>query len=224
MNSNLNDLKSVNVKDIFTSDSTDADNEESKSSLKLSKDLFNTNEDKSESDDDRDVDGDFEANEMDWKTEKDSASGNKKQEKINSKKSTKSEQSPAKLPEDDDVAVPCSQCNKIFGNGKALARHQRTSHIPEDQKCTCPLCFRKFSRSCNMYTHMRTFHGPDTVPLIRKPSTKERIFQCDKCPRNYTKKKHLNIHIKKSEKKNEKFTEDNTESVSVEMPVKPQKS
>ncbi|KAM7362633.1 uncharacterized protein ACRADG_013230 [Cochliomyia hominivorax] len=97
---------------------------------------------------------------------------------------------------DDDIAVPCAECNKIFTNAKALVRHQRNTHVPEEQKCTCPLCGRRFSRSCNMYKHMRTFHGPDSVPLIRKPSNKERSFQCDKCEKNYTKKSHLNLHIK----------------------------
>lgn len=48
---------------------------------------------------------------------------------------------------DDDIAVPCAECNKIFSNSKALARHKRNTHIPEEQKCTCPLCGRRFSRS-----------------------------------------------------------------------------
>ncbi|KAM7362300.1 uncharacterized protein ACRADG_013065 [Cochliomyia hominivorax] len=147
------------------------------------------------------------------------------------KQSKKIEDKIEKPPEDEDVAVPCLQCNKIFSNSKALTRHQRTSHIPEEQKCTCPLCFRKFSRSCNMYTHMRTFHGPDTVPLIRKPSTEERTFQCDKCPRNYTKKKHLNIHIKnkhsnenKSKQMKSEISTDKDPTNNEGVPAKPNKT
>ncbi|KAI8129877.1 Zinc finger protein 544 [Lucilia cuprina] len=165
---------------------------------------------------------------MDWQKEQKTNSSNSK--KDDKKKITKKSRKSEETTEDDDVAVPCNQCNKIFNNSKALARHQRTSHIPEEQKCTCPLCFRKFSRSCNMYTHMRTFHGPDTVPLIRKPSTQERIFQCDKCPRNYTKKKHLNIHIKNKHSQENEMTETNAEKSTEELkerveetPVKPNK-
>ncbi|TMW52082.1 hypothetical protein DOY81_002862 [Sarcophaga bullata] len=99
-------------------------------------------------------------------------------------------------PEDENIAVACIQCDKIFDNLKVLLSHQRTSHIPEDQKSTCPICFRKFTQTCSMYTHMRTFHGPDTIPFVRKPLTQDRIFQCDKCSKNYTQKKYLNTHIK----------------------------
>lgn len=114
-------------------------------------------------------------------------------------------------PEDENIAVACKQCDKIFDNLKALLSHQRTSHIPEDQKSTCPICLRKFTQTCSMYTHMRTFHGPDTIPFVRKPLTQDRIFQCDKCPKNYTQKKHLNTHVKNKHSNNDSPYDENVE-------------
>uniref|UniRef100_A0A1I8P4I8 Protein krueppel n=1 Tax=Stomoxys calcitrans TaxID=35570 RepID=A0A1I8P4I8_STOCA len=96
--------------------------------------------------------------------------------------------------EDDDIAVPCTQCNKIFSNSRELARHLRNTHVPEEQKCTCPICGAKFTRSCNMYKHMRTLHDPESVKVLLP--AREKVHQCDKCPRKYTKKKHLNFHIR----------------------------
>ncbi|XP_075150710.1 uncharacterized protein LOC142224809 [Haematobia irritans] len=96
--------------------------------------------------------------------------------------------------EDLAIAVPCTKCNKIFKNSKVLARHLRNTHVPEEQKCTCPLCGVKFTRTCNMFKHMRTQHDPDTVKTLLPAS--EKMHQCDKCPQKYTKKKHLNNHIK----------------------------
>ncbi|XP_046804038.1 zinc finger protein 624-like isoform X1 [Lucilia cuprina] len=98
--------------------------------------------------------------------------------------------------DEDNVAVACKKCDKVFINSKALTRHLRITHIPDDQKCSCPICFSKFTRACSMYTHMRTFHGSNTVPLVRKPLTQDRVFQCEKCPKNYTKKKYLDVHVK----------------------------
>ncbi|XP_073819545.1 uncharacterized protein [Musca autumnalis] len=102
--------------------------------------------------------------------------------------STKITESP-----DEAIAVPCTQCNKIFTNAKVLARHLRNTHVPEEQKCSCPLCGIKFTRSCNMFKHMRTQHDPDTVKNLLPAS--EKMHQCDKCPQKYAKKKHLNNHI-----------------------------
>lgn len=96
--------------------------------------------------------------------------------------------------DDTDIAVPCLQCNKIFNNSKELTRHLRNTHVPEDQKCACPVCGAKFTRSCNMYKHMRTLHEPDSVKMLLP--TKEKTHECEKCHRKYTKRKHLNYHIK----------------------------
>ncbi|XP_065371119.1 zinc finger protein 571-like [Calliphora vicina] len=95
-----------------------------------------------------------------------------------------------------DIAVPCTKCNKIFKNGKLLAVHQRISHIPEEKKCTCHLCGNKFTRYCNMYKHMRSFHGPETVTLISKRPEEDYIYKCDKCPKKYSRKKSLIYHTK----------------------------
>lgn len=95
-----------------------------------------------------------------------------------------------------DVAVPCNKCNKIFLNSKALRVHQRISHIPDERKCACSLCGSKFTRYCNMYKHMRTFHGPDSVTLMRKPAEGDNVYECDKCPKKYSRKKSLRYHIR----------------------------
>lgn len=95
-----------------------------------------------------------------------------------------------------NIAAACDKCDKVFENIKALTRHLSKSHLPEDKKFACPICSRKFTQTCSMYTHMRTFHGPDSVPLIRKPLREERCFQCTKCPKNYTKRKYLQVHMK----------------------------
>ncbi|KAM7362685.1 uncharacterized protein ACRADG_013264 [Cochliomyia hominivorax] len=144
------------------------------------------------------------------------------------RKSKKSKDSVEILNEDDDVAVACSKCDKIFDNSKALTRHLNTSHLTEDQKFACPICFRKFTQTCSMYTHMRTFHGPDSVPLIRKPLTEERTFQCSKCPKNYTKRKYLLVHMKnKHSQGNEDTTSDeikpstNEETANKKSPNRP---
>lgn len=185
-------IYSKSLKELSVSNSTKSDNEDvvddlKSSNCKTTSEIDSNNDGVFSSDEDRnnsDVDSD-------WKDKKEMSPFNSKEKKKTKRKSRKAPKS-----EEDDVAVPCNECHKIFSNAKKLARHKSNTHIPEDQKCTCPICGRRFSRPCNMYTHMRSFHGPDSVPLIRKPSTKERLFQCDKCDRNYIKKSHLKVHVK----------------------------
>lgn len=102
---------------------------------------------------------------------------------------------------DAHIAVPCLQCNKIFNNSKELTRHLRNTHLTEDQKCACPLCGIKFTRSCNMYKHVRKLHDPEAVRLVLP--TKEKPFECDRCHRRYTQKRQLNCHIKDKHKNGE---------------------
>uniref|UniRef100_A0A1I8NZB4 Protein krueppel n=1 Tax=Stomoxys calcitrans TaxID=35570 RepID=A0A1I8NZB4_STOCA len=131
---------------------------------------------------------DFTTTDPSWQTENEASThkGNRGERKRNSSKDDSST--------DLAIAVPCLKCNKIFKNSKVLSRHLRNTHVPEEQKCTCPLCGVKFTRTCNMFKHMRTQHDPDTVKTLLPAS--EKMHQCDKCPQKYTKKKHLNNHIK----------------------------
>ncbi|XP_061393689.1 zinc finger protein 883 [Musca vetustissima] len=96
--------------------------------------------------------------------------------------------------DDTECAVLCSQCSKVFKNAKELQRHLRNAHVPEDQKCACPVCGAKYTRSYSMYYHMRTQHGPESVKIILPP--RSGTFQCEKCPRKYTQQKYLKRHIK----------------------------
>ncbi|XP_073819551.1 uncharacterized protein [Musca autumnalis] len=111
--------------------------------------------------------------------------------------------------DDDDIAVPCLQCNKIFNNSKELTRHLRNTHLPDDQKCACPLCGIKFTRSCNMYKHMRKLHDPESVKTLLP--TKDKPFECDKCHRRYTQKRQLNCHIKEKHTKEHESSSQDTE-------------
>ncbi|XP_059218311.1 zinc finger protein 354A [Stomoxys calcitrans] len=94
----------------------------------------------------------------------------------------------------EDIAAPCSQCDKIFKNSKELKCHLKNAHIPDAEKCACPLCGATFSRSYSMYYHMRTIHGPETVTSLLPK--REKPHQCDKCPRKYSKLKYLKYHLK----------------------------
>lgn len=96
--------------------------------------------------------------------------------------------------EDDDIPVPCQQCNKIFNNSKELSSHLKNAHIPDDQKCPCPVCGSVFTRNCSMYLHMRTFHMSEFLQM--QPPSKERLHECEKCHRKYASKKGLRYHIK----------------------------
>ncbi|XP_075146311.1 uncharacterized protein LOC142220831 [Haematobia irritans] len=129
----------------------------------------------------------------DWSATEDSESESEEEE-ITTRKTRKDTKKSLNEDTETDIAVPCSMCNKIFNNSKELKRHLRYTHVPEDQKCSCPICGAKFSRPGNMYTHMRTLHDPKSVELVLP--AKEQIYQCDKCPRKYTKKKNLNGHIR----------------------------
>ncbi|KAI8129087.1 Zinc finger protein 197 [Lucilia cuprina] len=95
-----------------------------------------------------------------------------------------------------ESAVPCNVCNKIFQNSKALESHLKISHIPDDKKCSCPLCGNKYVKYSNMYAHMRAVHGQDSVIYMNKPERPESdyIFKCDKCPKKYCQKKSLVKH------------------------------
>ncbi|XP_037806685.1 cell wall integrity transcriptional regulator CAS5-like [Lucilia sericata] len=95
-----------------------------------------------------------------------------------------------------ESAIPCSVCNKIFQNSKALESHLKISHIPEDKKCSCPLCGNKYVKYSNMYAHMRAAHGQDSVIYMNKPERPESdyIYKCDKCPKKYCQKKSLVKH------------------------------
>lgn len=106
---------------------------------------------------------------------------------------------------DDDRLLPicCKDCGRVFDNAYLLSRHLLSTHVPEEQKVPCPCCNRRFSKRCNMYTHMRKFHGPNSVDVMHVKITKQdsknldqrRIYRCSQCPRRYTNKYKLNAHI-----------------------------
>lgn len=102
------------------------------------------------------------------------------------------------------LPVCCKECGRVFENAHLLSRHRLSTHLPEELKVPCPCCGRRFSKRCNMYTHMRKFHGPDSVDKMRVKITAQdgsdldqrKLYQCLQCPRKYTNKYKLNAHTR----------------------------
>ncbi|KAL9892210.1 uncharacterized protein ACN2A1_007876 [Glossina fuscipes fuscipes] len=122
-----------------------------------------------------------------------------------------------KLDEDDLLPVRCEECGKVLENSLILARHKRSTHLPDELKIPCPNCGRRFSRRCNMYAHMRTFHGQESVDVLLKNSnTIQYRYKCDKCSCKYTNKYKLQAHVKS---KHSSKTDENNEMKSNSGPV-----
>ena len=78
------------------------------------------------------------------------------------------------------VKFSCRICDKSFSLKKLLARHNRTFHSDNPNKCA--LCGKLCRNPSEMRIHLRVH-------------TKERPYKCSHCPKTYTQMSHLNEHL-----------------------------
>ncbi|XP_065354408.1 serendipity locus protein beta-like [Calliphora vicina] len=79
-------------------------------------------------------------------------------------------------------SLVCNICNKEFNIKWKLNHHNRSVHMPEEDKIPCNLCDLKFTRPHNLKRHMQTVHAPGKQK------------KCNKCERSYIRSRNLYIH------------------------------
>lgn len=108
-------------------------------------------------------------------------------------------------------STKCGHCLKIFSNDEEVKKHLLVFHAVQ---LTCPVDLRTFNNNQSFTIHMRNNH-PDYFPnsshvcsvcknefetLYEKLShmkiCQEKIFQCNHCDKKFSKKCHLNKHLK----------------------------
>ena len=86
----------------------------------------------------------------------------------------------------------CRDCGKSFKLKIHLTEHILVIHIPDEESriYSCNMCEKKFKRQQDLLRHMKSVHF------------KIKPFQCEHCKLCFTRKGHLEVHIKKIHKKN----------------------
>ncbi|CAL1262068.1 unnamed protein product [Larinioides sclopetarius] len=77
----------------------------------------------------------------------------------------------------------CYMCNTRWYSFKNYKQHFISEH-KELEFNSCPICFKKFNKTCKVKRHLVTH-------------SKEKLFKCDLCPKSFSVQSALNRHKKK---------------------------
>nr|CDJ88226.1 Zinc finger domain containing protein [Haemonchus contortus] len=83
----------------------------------------------------------------------------------------------------------CRYCEKTFAQYGTKTVHEKSAHLGI-RNYKCPKCDKCLSSPSALYTHKKT-HG-------------EKTFQCDFCPKTFTLKNYLKLHVKQVHEQNER--------------------
>ena len=83
----------------------------------------------------------------------------------------------------------CKYCEKTFAQYGTKTVHERSAHLGI-RNYKCPKCDKCLSSPSALYTHKKT-HG-------------EKVFQCPFCPKTFTLKNYLKLHVKQVHEQNER--------------------
>lgn len=83
----------------------------------------------------------------------------------------------------------CKYCEKTFAQYGTKTVHERSAHLGI-RNYKCPKCEKCLSSPSALYTHKKT-HG-------------EKIFQCMFCPKTFTLKNYLKLHVKQVHEQSER--------------------
>lgn len=94
------------------------------------------------------------------------------------------------------IAFICEICRKIFKDKKSLNIHTHYTHMPDEEKMSCPLCDHKTSRPSVLKVHMESKHGKQSVEeFFREEPTDSKPFVCNVCGRSFGRRYDMNRHI-----------------------------
>ncbi|KAH7729511.1 zinc finger protein [Aphelenchoides avenae] len=83
----------------------------------------------------------------------------------------------------------CKYCEKTFAQYGTKTVHEKSAHLGI-RNYKCPKCSKCLSSPSALYTHKKT-HG-------------EKVFQCEFCPKTFTLKNYLKLHVKQVHEQNER--------------------
>ncbi|CAJ0928629.1 unnamed protein product, partial [Mesorhabditis belari] len=83
----------------------------------------------------------------------------------------------------------CKFCCKTFAQYGTKTVHEKSAHLGI-RNYKCPMCEKNLSSPSALYTHKKT-HG-------------EKVFQCGFCPKTFTLKNYLKLHVKQVHEQNER--------------------
>uniref|UniRef100_A0A915BFE1 C2H2-type domain-containing protein n=1 Tax=Parascaris univalens TaxID=6257 RepID=A0A915BFE1_PARUN len=83
----------------------------------------------------------------------------------------------------------CKYCEKTFAQYGTKTVHEKSAHLGI-RNYKCPKCSKCLSSPSALYTHKKT-HG-------------EKTFQCEFCPKTFTLKNYLKLHVKQVHEQNER--------------------
>ncbi|VDM41268.1 unnamed protein product [Toxocara canis] len=83
----------------------------------------------------------------------------------------------------------CKYCEKTFAQYGTKTVHEKSAHLGI-RNYKCPKCSKCLSSPSALYTHKKT-HG-------------EKTFLCDFCPKTFTLKNYLKLHVKQVHEQNER--------------------
>ncbi|XP_073812318.1 uncharacterized protein isoform X2 [Musca autumnalis] len=90
----------------------------------------------------------------------------------------------------------CEICKKVFGDRGTFNSHKRYSHLPDEEKISCPLCDHKTSRPQTLKVHIELKHGKQYVEeYFKPPPLEDRPHKCDMCESSFNRRYDLNRHI-----------------------------
>ncbi|CAG9864624.1 unnamed protein product [Phyllotreta striolata] len=104
-----------------------------------------------------------------------------------------------------DYLYCCPVCHKKYRGKGAVIRHRRYE-CNKDPTFECRVCQKKFKQRSNLYTHVTVVHK-ETVEKLRRGWSRSAksgrltraffaAYQCERCPKRYTKPSSLNFHRK----------------------------
>ena len=78
----------------------------------------------------------------------------------------------------------CPWCEKVFPSEPKMKHHFEYIHTKPDTRLKCPICDKGIKYKDNLDRHMREVHG------------EEKKYKCSDCSAAYTRKEHLEQHIR----------------------------
>ncbi|KAK6033918.1 zinc finger, C2H2 type, partial [Cooperia oncophora] len=112
----------------------------------------------------------------------------------------------------------CRYCEKTFAQYGTKTVHEKSAHLGI-RNYKCPKCDKCLSSPSALYTHKKT-HGEKTFQVITPfsaffsyqfllnvsgwPSLTATPFQCEFCPKTFTLKNYLKLHVKQVHEQNER--------------------